>query len=372
MKKSTLSVLFFVVAVFVASSTMAQIAVTISPENATYEDEITLTLDATLSCPEGALFEAGEVRIHSGVTIDDAAWQNVVEFNAMGADGTSPELMPVTGMLPAAISMTPRYATWEDTIMITLDIRKACPAGGLYEADSVMMHSGVTLDGNAWQNVVEFNGMGANGQMPKMMDNGDSTYSIEIVPKAFYGIEAGEVTAINCVFNAGDWALGEAKDFDEDGTTCIDFLIPLATEKTHIWEITFTPAAYYGLEAELNVPYINCVFNAGDWALGEAKDFDAEMNCVDFQIALGGTSIYESEAATFNLYPNPVDNALNITNLEEAEHIIIFNLVGEKVIEVEDVTSGNVKINTEELTSGMYLISVYGKGTVQTAKFLKN
>lgn len=371
MKKSTLSVLMFIVTVFLASTTMAQVAVTISPADATYEDEITLTLDATLSCPAEGLFNAGEVRIHSGVTLGEDAWQNVVEFDGMGADGTSPELMPVTGMLPAAISMTPRYATWEDTIMITLDIRKACPAGGLYEADSVMMHSGVTIDDNAWQNVVDFDGMGANGQMPKLMDNGDSTYSIEIVPKDFYGIEAGEVTAINCVFNGGTWDM-EAKDFDEDGTTCIDFVIPLATEKTHIWEITFTPAAYYGLETGLNVPFINCVFNAGDWELGEAKDFDEDgTTCIDFQIPLGGTNIYESEAASFRLYPNPVDNALNIDNLNDVEKIVIYNLVGEKVVEVENVTSGSVKISTEEMNAGMYLISVYGKGTVQSTKFMK-
>lgn len=370
MKKSTLSVLFFVVAVFLASTTMAQVAVTISPADATYEDEITLTLDATLSCPEGALFDAGEVRIHSGVTLGEDAWQNVVEFDGMGADGTSPELMPVTGMLPAAISMTPRYATWEDTITITLDTRLSCPADALFGADSVMMHSGVTIDGDAWQNAVEYNGMGANGQMPKLMDNGDSTWTIEIVPKDFYGIEAGEVTAINCVFNNGTWD-AEGKDFDEDGVTCIDFVIPLATEKTHIWEITFTPATYYGLETGLNVPYINCVFNAGAWDLGEAKDFDAEMNCVDFQIALGGTNIYESETASFRLYPNPVDNALNIDNLEDVEKIVIYNLVGEKVVEVEDVTSGSVKISTEEMNAGMYLISVYGKGTVQSTKFMK-
>ncbi|MEZ5196010.1 MAG: hypothetical protein R2764_06310 [Bacteroidales bacterium] len=41
------------------------------------QDEITLILDASLSCPDSALFGADSVMIHSGVNIDGAAWQKM-------------------------------------------------------------------------------------------------------------------------------------------------------------------------------------------------------------------------------------------------------------------------------------------------------
>ncbi|MEZ5196009.1 MAG: hypothetical protein R2764_06305 [Bacteroidales bacterium] len=148
-------------------------------------------------------------------------------------------------MFPLAISMAPENATASDEITITLDVNKSCPAGALMDADSVMMHSGVTLDGAAWQNVVAFDGVGGDGQTPKMMSNGD-TWSITFVPVDFYGVTAGEVTAINCVFNGGAWDAGEGKDTDAEGN-CVDFTIPLGGMDTYKWMITFTPADYYDI-----------------------------------------------------------------------------------------------------------------------------
>jgi hypothetical protein len=61
--------------------------------------------------------------------------------------------------------------------------------------------------------------------------------------------------------------------------------------------MTFVPADFYGLDMGANVTAINCVFNAGDWAAGEGKAFDAEGNCVDFMIELmpGGGGSYSLE-----------------------------------------------------------------------------
>lgn len=350
---------------------MAQMpaSITIEPAGATAFDEITLTLDANLSCPGESLFGAGMVKMHSGVTLDGTAWSNVVAFDGMGVNEQSPELFPVMGALPAAISMSPRYAKATDTITITLDTRLSCPMDALYGVDSVMMHSGVTLDGNGWSNVIEYNGMGANGQSPKMTNNGDSTWTIVIVPADFYGVETGEVTAINAVFNNGSWD-AEGKDFDDAGD-CTDFVIPLVTEYAHTWSITFTPADYYGIEEGSEVTYIDGVFNAGDWALGEGKDFDADLNCIDFKIPLGDVGINEAGTVSFRMYPNPVENTLNINNLVDADQIEIYNVVGERVISLENITTESVSIETNSLTEGMYLISVRSNGTVETTKFIK-
>lgn len=351
-------------------------AIMITPEDATAFDELTLTLDAKLSCPDSALFGAGVVKMHSGVTLDGATWQNVVAFDGLGLNGQSTDLIPVMGALPLAISMTPRYATVNDSITLTLDAKKSCPDSALFNADSVMMHSGITIDGAAWSNVVEFNGTGANGVKPKFTDNGDSTWSFTYVPADFYGVTTGVVTAINCVFNAGDWALGEGKDFNPDGSgSCVDFLIPLATEYQHTWSITFTPADFYGIAAGTYVPAINCVFNAGDWALGEGKDFnpDGSGSCVDFIVSLQPFGIGENQANdAVRFYPNPVNDQLTIEILKPANRIEIYNMIGELVESVENISSPEIIVNTENYAPGIYFISVDNQGNTSSTKFLKN
>ena len=356
---------------FMGTFLMAQMpaAITVEPADATAFDEITLTIDVTESCPAEALFGAGTVMMHSGVTLDGAAWSNVIAFDGLGVNEQSPELLPVMGPLPAAISMTPRYATATDTITITLDTRLSCPTDALFGADSVMMHSGVTLDGAAWSNVISFDAMGANGQAPKLTDNGDSTWTITIIPAEFYGIEAGEVTAINCVFNNGTWD-AEGKDFDDVGD-CTDFLIPLATEYAHTWSITFTPADFYGIGDTSVVTAINCVFNGGAWDLGEGKDFDVDMNCVDFTVPLLVDGINEANEVSFKMYPNPVESTLNIANLTDADLIEVFNVVGERVIRVDNINTESVSIETNYLTKGIYLITVHSNGVVESTKFIK-
>jgi len=211
MKKSTLK--FLAIGMFVLMGTFIMAQVTMIPEDATAFDEITLTLDVALSCPDSALFMADSVMMHSGVTIGESAWQNVIEFDALGANAQQPKLIYLGPYSPKAVSISPATASAYEEITLTIDTRLSCPDSALFGADSVMMHSAVNIDGTAWSNVVAFDGIGANGQSPKLMHNGDSTWSITFTPSEYYGIVDGSVvTQINCVFNNGSWD-AEGKDF---------------------------------------------------------------------------------------------------------------------------------------------------------------
>lgn len=347
-------------------------AITMEPANPTIYDQITLTLDVSLSCPDSALFAADSVMMHSGVNIGDtAAWSNVVEFNALGIDGTQPKLVNIGGF-PAAITIEPAGATAWEEITLTLDASLSCPDSALFEADSVMMHSGVTLEGAPWSNVIAFDALGADGTQPKLINNGDYTWSITYTPSAFYGLTPGQdPTEICCVFNAGDWAAGEGKDFDAEGN-CADFFIPFGeAPASYLWQITFTPADFYGIEEGTSVTEINCVFNAGDWAAGEGKDFDMDDNCIDFVIPLGIGSVNDNPEISFRMYPNPVENVLHLDQLENASRVEIYNVVGKLVQTVEDF-GNNVSINTSDFNSGVYFVTVHINGTVQSTKFIKN
>lgn len=355
---------------FMASAQMPE-AIMLTPANATPFTELTLTLNTAKSCPSDALFHADSVMIHSGVNIDGAPWQNVVDFDGFGANGQSAKLTRVGPGFPDAITLSPGYVTAWDTVTITLDTRLSCPDSSLFGADSVMMHSGVNINGSAWQNVVDFDGEGVNGQKPKLTHNGDSTWSITIVPAEFYGIAEGDtVTEINGVFNGGAWDQGEGKDFDEEGG-CTDFVVPIGQPEAFYWAITYNPSEFYGYSNEVTVTEINGVFNGGAWDAGEAKDFNEEGECTDFVIPIPQLGIGENQLPKYKIYPNPVNEELTIEIFNDVDKIEVYNAIGTCVKSFDDVSSEIFIMNTSDLNGGVYFLTVWTNGSVHTSKFIK-
>ena len=83
----------------------------------------------------------------------------------------------------------------------------------------------------------------------------------------------------------------------------------------------------------------------------------------------GSSSIGENSVNKFNTYPNPFTNTINIHNAENVSQVLVANLVGAQ--QVMDVTfSGNnaAKINTNELPSGIYLVTIVNKQGQQTVR----
>ena len=217
-------------------------------------------------------------------------------------------------ILPLAITIDPPYATAYDELTLTLNTKLSCPDGGLFSPDSVMMHSGVTIAGSPWQYTVSFDGTAMNGQSPKLTDNGDSTWSITFTPVDFYGFPSGSVVdAINCVFNGGDWTLGEAKDYDMNGG-CIDFVVPLYT----------------------------------------------------------ATSIISEKTSGFSIFPNPVINALHIKSTSPIKAYRIISLHGSSLIFGNGLNEYSASVNTANLIPGVYIIEVTNENnTIERYKFLK-
>ena len=58
---------------------------------------------------------------------------------------------------------------------------------------------------------------------------------------------------------------------------------------------------------------------------------------------------------SMNLYPNPAVDQLNIT-LNQSAEIVIYNIMGQKVMSVEGRIGGNT-INISSLSSGVYFVS---------------
>jgi hypothetical protein len=72
-----------------------------------------------------------------------------------------------------------------------------------------------------------------------------------------------------------------------------------------------------------------------------------------------------------SIYPNPTNSTLNLklTNNTLIEEVIISDLTGKKIL---DQTIDTQQINTELLTSGLYIIQVYSEGNKWQNKFIKN
>lgn len=73
-----------------------------------------------------------------------------------------------------------------------------------------------------------------------------------------------------------------------------------------------------------------------------------------------------------SIYPNPVQNYLNIALEERASKIEVFNVVGKSIMTIDQVNSEVITINTSSLSNGVYFIAVHAESGIQTTKFIKN
>ena len=66
-----------------------------------------------------------------------------------------------------------------------------------------------------------------------------------------------------------------------------------------------------------------------------------------------------------NVFPNPANDLLNITSSEAISEIEIVNVMGQVVKRIE-VNSDNAICNVEDLTSGVYVVRIYGNPRIST------
>ena len=82
------------------------------------------------------------------------------------------------------------------------------------------------------------------------------------------------------------------------------------------------------------------------------------------------TSVNEITYLDTKMYPNPVDNMLNISSEEEIQHICIYNVLSVKVMEMT-INNKEAVLDLSKLESGMYLIEILGKNEKSIKTFIK-
>ncbi len=168
------------------------------------------------------------------------------------------------------------------------------------------------------------------------------------------------------VFIAGDLANGWA----QPGTVPY---YALANAGDSIYSITLTlkngDYSYKYFIVTDSVPS----WDGGEWNGDPNRTITIDTNMVvndTWALILGVPTVAAPE---FSIYPNPVRDNLSIANLKNANRIEVYNLVGQKVKEINEIFGSKVNLQTSDLSNGMYIISVYGENSsaVKSLKFLK-
>jgi len=91
----------------------------------------------------------------------------------------------------------------------------------------------------------------------------------------------------------------------------------------------------------------------------------APRNASDIELATSAGVVTEEN---INVYPNPFSQTLWIDNVQNARSVVVVNLIGQQVMNMQLHGDSRVSIPTENLPSGVYLISVEGQGGERTVR----
>jgi len=88
-------------------------------------------------------------------------------------------------------------------------------------------------------------------------------------------------------------------------------------------------------------------------------------------------SVYDTNLATtgfntasFNVYPNPVTDVLNLSYTKNISNVEVYNLLGQQIM-VKTVNHREDQLDMSHLTTGTYLVKVTAEGLTKTLKIVK-
>jgi hypothetical protein len=153
--------------------------------------------------------------------------------------------------------------------------------------------------------------------------------------------------------------------------TVADYKLEPVTGKETIY--TLTLPLY---EGDHLYKYFRVIDDVPSWDNGEWTGDPNRLAAVDTTMTINDVwgspaGIHDYSAITFNFYPNPVNDQMTIDNLSDVNRIEIYNISGEIMKTIENVSTSSVIVNTANLSKGMYMLVVYQKNEVQATKFIK-
>lgn len=109
------------------------------------------------------------------------------------------------------------------------------------------------------------------------------------------------------------------------------------------------------------------------------EDYTDDINVADGPTSLtivmekSSTGLENMDFTDLNIYPNPFVNTIKIENIKNVNHILISNIFGAVIKQIEVNGSNELTINASDLKSGTYMIMfINSNGKSVTRKLIKN
>ncbi|MCF8303091.1 MAG: T9SS type A sorting domain-containing protein [Bacteroidales bacterium] len=399
-------------------------AITIEPANATANDTIMLWLNTNQTCPEGDLDTATNIHIHSGANIDGAEWQNVVDFDSTDAQGNfitqltqENDSMWYIEMVPAEFYSVPDTSTMTEIDAVFnngswdaegKDFDEEGNCTDFYIPLSYNVEVTLNVDISTFADTTDFDpemnsvylsgsffdpvwpAPGSNPDAMMTDEDEDMVYTwtgsvlanVEYEYKHFYVPDSLDES----------WSYGEWQGETNRSVTFTGPDTLMANWGTFMLEFWVTSDGSTALEgAEITIGDMVKTSDAEGYAYFDiAPDTDVEytithpdypdktgtvsMGYEDMELTIDMSSegIGDNQASAFNVYPNPVDNVLYIDEIKDVNKIEIYNVVGQQVKTIDNISNGTISINTSDLKEGVYFITLVNEaGQASTAKFIK-
>jgi hypothetical protein len=116
-------------------------------------------------------------------------------------------------------------------------------------------------------------------------------------------------------------------------------------------------------------PTADAYYNVTGVVNGRLDAFKLEPRKASDIVNITDTEIGDLDGVEFKVYPNPFSNVINIENNDKLTRVVISNIAGQRVMDVE---YPNSEIRTDNLVSGIYVISLITEnGIAKTEKIIK-
>lgn len=311
-----------------------------------------------------------------------------------GANGCFSDTL---GFFSSGLYFFPAGATDADSIHIFLNPSLTCPlpsqnpAVSMQGANIARLHSGVTLNGTDWQNVVESNNTAIEPQT-RFRNLAGGWFSKSILPKSYYNLGNQTASQLCLVTNGGNpvggWFEKEGKRVG--GGPCADFFIPLPIPR-NVFLNPFAVTVTVNPSPTVNISQAGNQLNASpvagltfQWLLNNQPIVGAtgsgftvnqpgsyqvvatnNQNCRDTSNIILITSADKMvENSGISIFPNPFDNEIQIQSSISASdlaYIELFDVLGKSLYSQQiRFTRGQFQWNVEELhlPKGYYQIRI--------------
>lgn len=110
------------------------------------------------------------------------------------------------------------------------------------------------------------------------------------------------------------------------------------------------------------------------WVSSLVQGWDNMDNCGTLTFDGGPEdpdAVRDFSLSKYRIYPNPVKDVLFISNSSDIKTVAVYNLLGSKVKNIRANGSDTFSLNTSDLNSGIYVISIVSEsGVVSNSKFI--